>query len=200
MKWGPGAVALLGVALVVLFFMPWYGPPAFVGRPWYAGVSGWRFATDLHERSLFLVPACGLVMVAFGALRVTGVLAIAAAATMIVTTVGVYIAPKFPSDTGLLAAFGGAGVTIAGSFLERRAVRAVGGVIMAGRVPYCRGSSSAVPSCSIRAALRCTERSSRSESSPPALSPCSARSLRGELRATSHGAERCSRSRPCSRS
>ncbi len=132
MRWGPRAVAILGAALVVLFFLPWYGPPAFVGRPWYAGVSGWRFAIDLHERSLLLVPMCGLVLIALGALRVTGALAVAAAATAIVTTVGVHIAPMFPSDTGLVAAFIGALVTVSGSFLERRAVRAVGGVIMAG--------------------------------------------------------------------
>ena len=80
MKRGPGAIAVLGAALVVLFFLPWYGPPAFVGRPWYAGVSGWRFATDLHERWLFLVPACGVVLIALGALRVTGALAVAAGA------------------------------------------------------------------------------------------------------------------------
>ena len=131
MKRGPSAVAILGVALIVLFFLPWYGPPAFVGAPWYAGVSGWRFATDFHQRSLFLVPACGLVLVALGALRISGTLAVAAGAVVIVTTVGVYIAPMFPSDTGLVVAIVGAGVTVAGSFLERRAVRAVGGALMA---------------------------------------------------------------------
>jgi hypothetical protein len=163
---GQRALVPLGLFVVVGFFLPWLAPTAPRGMDvglFGAGWSGWTFATEDREHMLLLVPLCGLALAACGAMKRPPNAVIAALGGAIAAiTVWVFVRPLFPSSSAFVVTIAGVILAIVGSFTDRRALRALGGIAIAGsfglswlgssgfylvehRPPSCGGRISIIP-------------------------------------------------------
>lgn len=122
-------VACAGIVVVAAFFMPWLRVGAL------AGPSGWTIASDgdffgVSSRALWLVPVCGLVMLASPVLA-RPLTACAGAATAL-ATVWIVARPLIPLEGGLAVAIVGSAIVLVGELGQARMLRAIGAVALAG--------------------------------------------------------------------
>ncbi len=120
------------MVVVAAFFLPWLRIGAL------AGPSGWAIASDgeffgVSSRALWLVPVCGLVMMARVVLGhlARPITACAGAAIALVTT-WIVARPLIPLEGGLAIAILGSAIVLVGDLSKTRALRAIGAVCLAG--------------------------------------------------------------------
>ena len=129
---GARVVACAGIVVVAAFFLPWLRIGAL------AGPSGWTIASDgeffgVASRAVWLVPVCGLVMMASPALGVLGrPLTACAGATIALVATWVVARPLIPLEGGLAVAIVGSVLVLVGDLSQGRVLRAIGAVTLGG--------------------------------------------------------------------
>lgn len=124
-------VACAGVVVVAAFFLPWLR----LGD--LAGPTGWEIASDgeffgVASRALWLVPVCGLVMMASLAFELARPITACAGAAIALVTIWVVARPVTPLEGGLAIAILGSVIVLIGDLSKTRMLRAIGAVCLAG--------------------------------------------------------------------
>jgi hypothetical protein len=139
-------ITAVGVAIVALFFAPWFGAASNHSMTFAtSGQSGWGFATSTGwqempgARWLLLIPIVGTLLAAASGERVPSRLGALACSVLVFTvTLWAMYSPlralnveSGESAYGTGTAIAGGMLAVAGSFLDRRGLRALGALIIA---------------------------------------------------------------------